>query len=92
MRGCGWLRAFIRRVCCVSDWGNLIDVVGFCFHDLASCYCPTEDLKQWLAEGSPPVFIGFGSLVRQRGSGVAAWVESGRVFRVDCYCCQSHSL
>ncbi|CAI0559595.1 unnamed protein product [Linum tenue] len=45
-----------------KDWGPKIDVVGFCFLDLASGYVPPDDLVQWLEGGDPPVYVGFGSL------------------------------
>ncbi|KAI4374038.1 hypothetical protein MLD38_012084 [Melastoma candidum] len=44
------------------DWGPEIDVVGFCFLDLASGYNPPEPLVKWLDEGQKPIYIGFGSL------------------------------
>lgn len=46
-----------------KDWGQKIDVVGFCFLDLASNYEPPESLVKWLEDGENPVYIGFGSLV-----------------------------
>ncbi|KAG9123607.1 hypothetical protein FRC07_014543 [Ceratobasidium sp. 392] len=46
-----------------DDWTNHIDVVGFYFLDLASNYQPPDNLKQFLAEDEPPVYIGFGSIV-----------------------------
>lgn len=45
-----------------KDWGQKIDVVGFCFLDLASNYEPPESLVKWLEDGENPVYIGFGSL------------------------------
>ncbi|KAL0403410.1 UNVERIFIED_CONTAM: Sterol 3-beta-glucosyltransferase UGT80A2 [Sesamum radiatum] len=45
-----------------KDWGPNIDVVGFCFLDLASNYVPPDSLVQWLKNGEPPIYIGFGSL------------------------------
>lgn len=45
-----------------KDWGPQIDVVGFCFLDLASNYKPPDDLVEWLAKGQKPIYIGFGSL------------------------------
>ncbi|RWV91446.1 hypothetical protein BHE74_00023282 [Ensete ventricosum] len=45
-----------------ADWGPKIDVVGFCFLDLASNYEPPESLVDWLNAGEKPVYIGFGSL------------------------------
>ncbi|CAM6119336.1 unnamed protein product [Calypogeia fissa] len=44
------------------DWGPLVDVVGFCFLDLAQDYKPPKDLMQWLKAGPPPIYVGFGSL------------------------------
>ncbi|CAI9090928.1 OLC1v1025825C5 [Oldenlandia corymbosa var. corymbosa] len=45
-----------------KDWGPKIDVVGFCFLDLASNYEPPEELVKWLKAGDKPIYIGFGSL------------------------------
>ncbi|CAL5018464.1 unnamed protein product [Urochloa decumbens] len=45
-----------------KDWGPKIDVVGFCFLDLASNYVPPESLVKWLEAGEKPIYIGFGSL------------------------------
>ncbi|KAJ4721477.1 Sterol 3-beta-glucosyltransferase ugt80a2 [Melia azedarach] len=45
-----------------KDWGTKIDVVGFCFLDLASNYKPPDSLVQWLEAGEKPIYIGFGSL------------------------------
>ncbi|XP_018826962.1 sterol 3-beta-glucosyltransferase UGT80A2-like [Juglans regia] len=45
-----------------KDWGPNIDVVGFCFLDLASNYQPADSLVKWLEAGKEPIYIGFGSL------------------------------
>ncbi|XP_054783746.1 sterol 3-beta-glucosyltransferase UGT80A2-like [Prosopis cineraria] len=45
-----------------KDWGPKIDVVGFCFLDLASNYEPAESLVKWLEAGDKPIYVGFGSL------------------------------
>lgn len=45
-----------------KDWGPQIDVVGFCFLDLASNYEPPAELVKWLEAGDKPIYIGFGSL------------------------------
>ncbi|CAL0324427.1 unnamed protein product [Lupinus luteus] len=45
-----------------KDWGPKIDVVGFCFLDLASSFQPPESLVKWLEDGDEPIYIGFGSL------------------------------
>ncbi|KAK8660291.1 hypothetical protein V6N13_051219 [Hibiscus sabdariffa] len=49
-----------------KDWGPKIDVVGFCFLDLASSYEPPESLVKWLKDGDKPIYIGFGSLPVQK--------------------------
>ncbi|KAK7243293.1 hypothetical protein RIF29_38086 [Crotalaria pallida] len=48
-----------------KDWGPKIDVVGFCFLDLASNYEPPKSLVEWLEEGEKPIYVGFGSLPLQ---------------------------
>ncbi|XP_073297458.1 sterol 3-beta-glucosyltransferase UGT80A2-like isoform X2 [Primulina huaijiensis] len=45
-----------------KDWGSKIDVVGFCFLELASSYEPPESLLKWLEDKEKPIYIGFGSL------------------------------
>ncbi|KAJ1424984.1 UDP-glucuronosyl/UDP-glucosyltransferase [Sesbania bispinosa] len=45
-----------------SDWGPLVDVVGYCFLSLASKYQPREDFIQWIQKGPPPLYFGFGSM------------------------------
>jgi hypothetical protein len=46
-----------------KDWGPEIDVTGFVFLDLASSFTPPDDLKKFLDDGEPPIYIGFGSIV-----------------------------
>lgn len=46
-----------------SDWGPLVDVVGYCFLNLGAKYKPPEDFTQWIQKGSRPIYIGFGSMV-----------------------------
>lgn len=45
-----------------SDWSSNIDVCGFFFRSLPD-YKPPPDLDLFLQSGSPPVYIGFGSIV-----------------------------
>lgn len=45
-----------------KDWGPKVDVVGFCFLDLASNYEPPKALVDWLNAGPKPIYVGFGSL------------------------------
>ena len=45
------------------DWGPEIDLAGFVFLDLGSSFKPPKELMSFLNAGSPPVYIGFGSIV-----------------------------
>ncbi|XP_042067214.1 sterol 3-beta-glucosyltransferase UGT80B1-like [Salvia splendens] len=45
-----------------DDWGNQVDVVGYCFMNLGSKYEPSEEFAEWIQKGSPPIYIGFGSM------------------------------
>lgn len=46
-----------------KDWGKHISISGFYFLSLASSFTPEPDLAAFLADGPPPVYIGFGSIV-----------------------------
>lgn len=45
-----------------ADWPSYIDVCGFFFRD-APEYEPQNELRNFIERGSPPVYIGFGSIV-----------------------------
>ena len=45
------------------DWGAHISISGFYFLSLANNFAPEPDLATFLEDGSPPVYIGFGSIV-----------------------------
>ncbi|KAF4626342.1 hypothetical protein G7Y89_g11818 [Cudoniella acicularis] len=55
-----WSPALIPKP---KDWGSHISISGFYFLSLASNYQPDAELAEFLAAGSPPVYIGFGSIV-----------------------------
>ena len=58
--------AFIRSPSLISkpnDWGSHINLSGFYFLSSASKYTPPDGLAAFLAAGTPPVYIGFGSIV-----------------------------
>ena len=55
-----WSPALIPKP---KDWGGNIDISGFFFLDLATNYTPPDDLAAFLAAGSRPIYIGFGSIV-----------------------------
>lgn len=54
-----WSPALVSKP---PDWPSHIDVCGFFFRD-APNYTPPPELQQFLEAGSPPVYIGFGSIV-----------------------------
>ncbi|CAL9210595.1 unnamed protein product [Musa hybrid cultivar] len=45
-----------------TDWGALVDVVGFCFLNLGIEYQPEKEFVQWIEHGPKPIYIGFGSM------------------------------
>ncbi|KAH8805477.1 hypothetical protein F5884DRAFT_708908 [Xylogone sp. PMI_703] len=55
-----WSPALIPKP---RDWERHISISGFCFLPAESSYTPDSDLAAFLAEGPPPVYIGFGSIV-----------------------------
>ncbi|KAL2755788.1 glycosyltransferase family 1 protein [Sodiomyces alcalophilus JCM 7366] len=55
-----WSPALIPKP---NDWDSRIDISGFYFLDLASSFRPDPDLAAFLQAGSPPIYIGFGSIV-----------------------------
>ncbi|CAN0897854.1 Sterol 3-beta-glucosyltransferase UGT80A2 [Linum grandiflorum] len=55
-----------------TDWGPNVEVVGFCFLDLASNFELPQELVKWLEAGPKPIYIGFGSCVHHGGAGTTA--------------------
>lgn len=51
-----------------SDWRPGIDVVGYWFPARPLDWQPPEELTRFLADGPPPVFIGFGSLTMTKAT------------------------
>ncbi len=45
-----------------ADWGNDTHVTGYWFLDLDDNWTPPSDLMDFLEAGSPPIYIGFGSM------------------------------
>ena len=56
-----------------ADWGPQLHVTGFWFLEQTETYEPPAELVEFLADGPPPVYIGFGSMVDH------ARVEMGRL-------------
>jgi sterol 3beta-glucosyltransferase len=46
-----------------ADWGDAHQVAGYWFLDAEEDYQPDDALRDFLAGGAPPVYVGFGSLV-----------------------------
>lgn len=46
-----------------SDWGSWIHVVGYWFLENQETWTPPQELRRFLDAGTPPVYIGFGSMV-----------------------------
>ncbi|KAH7140060.1 hypothetical protein B0J13DRAFT_639354, partial [Dactylonectria estremocensis] len=53
------------------DWAPHINITGFSFLPLASSYIPPPDLTAFLDKGSPPVYIGFGSIIIENSQALA---------------------
>lgn len=46
-----------------ADWGSHITISGYWFLSLASSFTPEPALQEFLDNGPPPIYIGFGSIV-----------------------------
>ncbi|WVN90029.1 uncharacterized protein L203_105261 [Cryptococcus depauperatus CBS 7841] len=55
-----WSEGLIEKP---NDWMEHIDISGFYFLPSDENFQPKEDLKSFLANGSTPIYIGFGSVV-----------------------------
>lgn len=45
-----------------ANWSERLHITGYWFSERPSTWTPPQDLQQFLAAGSPPVYIGFGSM------------------------------
>lgn len=66
-----------------SDWPDRYPVTGWCYLERRSDWTPQDDLVAFLADGPPPVYAGFGSMVDARvpeltEAVVGALLASGR--------------
>ncbi|CAK0786710.1 hypothetical protein CVIRNUC_009924 [Coccomyxa viridis] len=61
---------------CPADWPSTAEVVGFCQLEASQRmqYQPPEDLKRFLAAGSRPVYVGFGSMTLSKAKEVTETV------------------
>ncbi len=49
-----------------SDWDDNIHVTGYWFLDPAADWVPSRDLTDFLEAGSPPIYVGFGSMSNRK--------------------------
>ncbi len=49
-----------------KDWGNSIHVTGYWFLEPSARWEPPSDLVNFLQSGTPPIYIGFGSMVNKK--------------------------
>jgi len=60
-----------------DDWGSHIDVTGFVFLDEAADFEPPDALRDFLAAGDPPVYVGFGSCPAPDPAALTATIFDG---------------
>lgn len=54
-----------------SDWADCFDMTGYWFLDSPTAWSPPSALADFIEAGSPPVYIGFGSLFSREAEAVA---------------------
>jgi sterol 3beta-glucosyltransferase len=59
-----------------SDWGSHIHTAGYWFLDEGTTWEPSAELQTFLEAGSPPVYIGFGSMSASNPSATAHMVKT----------------
>jgi len=57
-----------------TDWHPAVAMVGFCRLQEADQWIPPEELKRFLSEGEPPLYLGFGSLTETFPSSIVATI------------------
>lgn len=63
--------SLIRRP---TDWHPSVAMVGFCRLQEADRWVPPEDLRRFLLDGEPPLYLGFGSLTETFSSSTIATI------------------
>jgi UDP:flavonoid glycosyltransferase YjiC (YdhE family) len=54
-----------------KDWPNRVHLTGYWFLDAPDDFIPPADLVEFLKAGSPPVYIGFGSMAGEEAQNIA---------------------
>ncbi|WP_375511665.1 glycosyltransferase [uncultured Nostoc sp.] len=57
-----------------ADWSDLNHITGYWFIDISSDWQPPVDLVDFLANGPPPVYVGFGSMFSDDPQALASLV------------------
>ncbi len=71
------------------DWGSNIDVAGFYFLPSNQDYAPPSELVAFIQNGSPPIYIGFGSIVVDDPDALTAVIlEAIRLINVRAILCK----
>ncbi|MGI9383076.1 MAG: glycosyltransferase, partial [Methyloligellaceae bacterium] len=71
------LHGYSRHIVPVpADWGEREQVTGYWFLDQATDWRPPEALKCFLANGPPPVYVGFGSMPAEDSERLTRQVQS----------------
>jgi UDP:flavonoid glycosyltransferase YjiC (YdhE family) len=57
------------------EWPERIAIPGYFVLDQAHCYAPSRELEKFLAEGPPPIYVGFGSVLTSDAADLARIVK-----------------
>lgn len=56
------------------DWSDNVHITGYWFQDSQSVWQPSVELENFLAQGEPPVYVGFGSMAGREPERLTALV------------------
>lgn len=63
-----------------SDWPDCVQVTGYWFLPTPEDWQPSPELGRFLAEGDPPIYVGFGSMANREAAGMTHLaLEAGRL-------------
>ena len=66
-----------------TDWHDFYHVCGYWFLDAEEDWQPPQDLVDFIADGEPPIYIGFGSMSDKDAEGLSRMVSEA-IERVGC--------
>ena len=56
------------------DWSDTVHITGYWFQDSPSAWQPSVELENFLTQGEPPVYVGFGSMAGRAPERLTAMV------------------